>query len=217
MKRCKNCGLEKQETEFYITKQGYYRPSCKSCVRKETGEWSQQRRIAVDELKRDTPCKDCGNIYPPYCMEYDHIRNKTSSISRMVLSHRSLSSIKKEIAKTELVCILCHRHRTYSRSNNNYTAGHKKKIEFIWSLKSNPCSQCGLVYHPWQMDFDHINPSQKTKNVAQLTDHSMKRITEEISKCILLCALCHRRKTYAATCNQANAKSYQCDKLPATP
>lgn len=40
----------------------------------------------------------------------------------------------------------------------------------------------------------HIDPSSKTCNVAQMTGHSFEKLAQEIAKCILLCALCHRMK-----------------------
>jgi hypothetical protein len=210
MKRCIGCALDKEETEFYFSN-GKPKGRCKTCRIALASEWRKanhskskeykRKRLsrlqkAVNDLKRDVPCKDCGKSYPPYCMEYDHLSDKTHSISRMITDLRSLSVIKGEIHKTDLVCILCHRHRTYNRIPKHYVGRASKNIELIQSLKSSSCTICGKNYHPWQMDFDHLDPTQKYANIAHMNYNSKEKILEEISKCILLCALCHRQKTY---------------------
>lgn len=68
----------------------------------------------VNTLKLDQPCMDCGNKFPPVCMDFDHVRGeKVSDISLIV--NRSLNTILEEIAKCDLVCSNCHRIRTYNR------------------------------------------------------------------------------------------------------
>lgn len=49
------------------------------------------------------------------------------------------------------------------------------------------------------MDFDHRDPATKTKAVSQLISEcrSMDIILEEIAKCDLVCANCHRIRTWA--------------------
>jgi hypothetical protein len=49
------------------------------------------------------------------------------------------------------------------------------------------------------MDFDHREGELKTDNVANLvaSPHSMKKLLEEIAKCDLVCANCHRIRTHA--------------------
>ncbi len=61
------------------------------------------------------PCTDCRNKFHPHAMEFDHCRGiKSFDISRS--PGKSLTRIKAEIAKCDLVCANCHRIRTASRT-----------------------------------------------------------------------------------------------------
>lgn len=50
----------------------------------------------------------------------------------------------------------------YKKSRSKYAKKRYEKVkQLIWSLKSKPCMDCGISYHPWQMDFDHRNKATK--------------------------------------------------------
>jgi hypothetical protein len=78
----------------------------------------------------------------------------------------------------------------------------KRKIElkeFLRLAKDNqPCTDCGVKYPYYVMDFDHRDPSTKLDSVSILVtqNQSWKRIQEEIAKCDLVCSNCHRERTY---------------------
>ena len=67
----------------------------------------------------------------------------------------------------------------------------------IAKYKSVPCTECKMSYSHWQMDLDHLDPNEKFKKVSKLVSEnfSVKRIHQELGKCQVLCAICHRRKT----------------------
>ncbi len=70
----------------------------------------------------------------------------------------------------------------------------------IWfrNYKSNlSCAVCNES-HPACIDFHHKQPSKKDKEVSKLVSSgaSKKRILNEISKCQVLCANCHRKLHY---------------------
>jgi hypothetical protein len=62
-------------------------------------------------------------------------------------------------------------------------------------LKENPCIDCGET-DPIVLDFDHVR-GKKEDNVANMIRQaiSLDIIKEEIKKCEVRCANCHRRKT----------------------
>ena len=63
--------------------------------------------------------------------------------------------------------------------------------EFKATLK---CAHCG-ENDPVCLDFHHLDPTQKDRNVTKgMSSWSYKRIMEEVEKCIVLCANCHRKE-----------------------
>ena len=74
-------------------------------------EYGKAREF-VRNFKAGKPCLDCGQTYPHYIMEFDHIGNdKHRNVSDCV----TIASAEREIVKCELVCANCHRERTFHR------------------------------------------------------------------------------------------------------
>lgn len=83
--------------------------------------------------------------------------------------------------------------QAYKQQNKNIKI---RNLIFIFEfLSKHPCEICKEP-DPIVLEFDHLNPSEKDKNVSDLAKNSsLKRIKDEISKCRVLCANCHRRHT----------------------
>lgn len=73
----------------------------------------------------------------------------------------------------------------------------EKLILEVNELKQNtPCSDCGVNYPYYIMDFDHVR-GEKLGNVADLIRvKGRNKVFEEIDKCELVCSNCHRQRTY---------------------
>lgn len=77
-----------------------------------------RNRKVVDAIKA-VPCADCGETYPPYVMDFDHVSGtKLSDVGSMVTRGHSEKRILQEIEKCEVVCANCHRERTHRRRTN---------------------------------------------------------------------------------------------------
>lgn len=63
----------------------------------------------------------------------------------------------------------------------------------IQERKRNPCLDCGGTFHLEAMEFDHR--SDKRFEISQARDVSTVRLLEELGKCDLVCANCHRVRT----------------------
>jgi hypothetical protein len=93
----------------------------------------------------------------------------------------------------------------YRRKANRKRAEIKAAIN---ALKLKPCMDCGGVFDPVCMDFDHRDPSTKKAGVAWRAAHGLGAALAEIQKCDLVCANCHRlrthrRRSHAETCEIA--------------
>jgi hypothetical protein len=72
----------------------------------------------------------------------------------------------------------------------------EKRREAIRKLKSKPCMDCGVQYPYYVMDFDH--KGDKVAKVSFLSKGApMEVVLKEIAKCDLVCANCHRIRTYS--------------------
>jgi hypothetical protein len=62
---------------------------------------------------------------------------------------------------------------------------------------STPCTDCGIAYPGYIMDFDHVR-GKKTMAVAQLVGrgYSWDQILDEKAKCEIVCSNCHRERTH---------------------
>lgn len=95
---------------------------CKLCVNADRNRSTDRRlvadkRSAVIRFKEDNPCADCGDKYPYYVMQFDHLPQfiKTAEVNKMISGGYSLQAVWDEIAKCELVCANCHAARSFHR------------------------------------------------------------------------------------------------------
>ena len=71
-----------------------------------------------------------------------------------------------------------------------------RKIEFIQQYKMEKgCSVCGYNEIPQALEFDHIDRSKKKFSMNKAYKYKWSTIMEELEKCVVLCANCHRKKT----------------------
>jgi hypothetical protein len=209
--QCARCGITKSVDDFpkVGSSSTGYGSWCKECKSKyqqnyDYREGYKNRRSErvqwFRSIKSGIPCTDCGQVLEPSCMDYDHIGDdKIENVARMVVHNATKEKILEEMEKCELVCLLCHNRRTQRRLDdqgvNKYSPYVQRNIDIINQAKSVPCSYCGQQYEPFNMQFDHIDPLLKDVNVCQLKSAKVDRLMNEISKCQVLCAVCHRRKT----------------------
>lgn len=70
----------------------------------------------------------------------------------------------------------------------------EKKLE-IQDLKQElKCAKCGYNKCGAALDFHHLDPSEKDEKISKMISnkYTLDKIHEEIKKCIVLCANCHR-------------------------
>jgi hypothetical protein len=99
----------------------------------------------------------------------------------------------------------------YNKYQSNYRKEHlantrkhvsnhrKRKREYIRKVKEGAvCADCKKKYPPYVYDFDHRDPKKKKFDIAAMVSHGfgLKKIKKEIEKCDIVCANCHRIRTY---------------------
>jgi hypothetical protein len=133
---CSRCGLLKPVSQYTWKDKGRRRRQayCRECMNAAWRDWyrdednrarhvaqvalrrqrrSTRHRQLISELKSQ-PCSDCGQTYPPYVMDFDHVADKTGEVSKFVYTYGTVRLLE-EIERCDLVCANCHRMRTYRR------------------------------------------------------------------------------------------------------
>jgi hypothetical protein len=84
---------------------------------------------------------------------------------------------------------IANKDKVKTLSKLNRAIGKAKWDTFKCTLR---CTKCGFR-HPAALDFHHTNPSEKENLVSKLvSDGCFAAAMEEVQKCIVLCANCHR-------------------------
>lgn len=196
---CKYAAVHKR------TNHRQYRKTLNGFKEKETRR-NVKRRNKVNEfinsIKESTPCHDCNHKFPYYCMDFDHIDSSTKISSIKELKGTTLSKVNKEIKKCEVVCVNCHRLRTIRRIEKigvDFFSDRpgKRHRSLIVKEKSKPCIDCNHKFHPAVMDFDHTR-GEKIDTISKLINRFGKeKLLIEIAKCDVVCACCHRKRTFS--------------------
>ena len=125
------CTVSKPYSEFHRFNRGDgFQVWCKVCRKiydrqyceRNRGRWQsrknefkRQKRQWMRDPKTDVPCADCGRVFPPEAMEWDHRPGTVKLFEVSMMSDRSRKLILEEIAKCDLVCAVDHAIRTRTR------------------------------------------------------------------------------------------------------
>lgn len=126
-------------------------------------------------------------------------------------STKELSEFNKHSKKPDglqTVCRDCNRKRSrayYQRNLEKHratTAARSRKQAallraYVLEQKQRPCMDCGNTFIPFAMDFDHVR-GRKVSNISMMvrSGGSLEKLKAEIAKCDLVCAVCHRVRTW---------------------
>ena len=121
---------------------------------------------------------------------------------------RTCYSCKQQKPATEWyanqsACKACHRKNSDRRRKANpqkhrdYANEHAahRRAQLIELKEGKPCADCGQVFHHVCMDWDHVR-GEKLMNVSQMVNRAWDQVLAEIEKCELVCANCHRLRTW---------------------
>ena len=137
LRRCGRCGETKEPDAFAWRRQAKgqrdnYCRTCRAAYKQE--HYAANRTRYIDNAQRRKrvvitarvvllveflathPCVDCGEA-DPIVLEFDHLADKSFSISRGIRD-RNWVSVVREMAKCDVVCANCHRRRTARRGRH---------------------------------------------------------------------------------------------------
>ena len=132
MKNCSRCFLELPLSSFNKKKSSKdgLQPYCRECNKKRSKEYysnnldkhkkatkerskkniDKVRKLVIEYLQNN-PCVVCGES-DIVVLDFDHLSDKSNSISRMISMGSSWKTISKEISKCQVLCANCHRRKT---------------------------------------------------------------------------------------------------------
>jgi len=175
---------------------------CANCHRRKTREQSASRGIPTFE-----PQMRRGRTPPPIQLTLEAtlgIRTCRVCGEAKPLIEFPYRSLKRETR--QWICLLCQRDYTnewYSRNRKRQIANAKERSRRATAdlktrvreyLLGHPCVDCGES-DPGVLDFDHLRDKKADVSTLVQSGVSWESLANEIAKCEVRCANCHRRRT----------------------
>lgn len=94
------------------------------------------------------------------------------------------------------------KQRRDRKGHDKAVARNKLYVESQVRKRGGCCEVCGLIDDPSIFEWHHINYDEKIDDVSSIVGAhaSVKRIQEELDKCILVCPTCHKKIHMDLTC-----------------
>jgi hypothetical protein len=177
MKTCPKCGEEKELAAFHLDsgKKDGRHTVCKQCRRDEG--MAERRARGVRQILHLIVNED-GTAVCPHC-------NETKLLTQFK------SSPTSKLGRSSI----CHQC-AYNRFQKPKSESRLKWIGEYKMLRG--CADCGYAEHPHALDFDHLPGTEKLLSLGSgdATSAPWDKVLEEIEKCQVVCANCHRIRTY---------------------
>jgi hypothetical protein len=112
---------------------------------------------------------------------------------------------RKSGKREQSYCVECnkkyakeHYHKNKNRFKNKWRNRNIDLVALIYERKNVPCKDCGKSYPHYVMDFDHVDPSNKSFTINEMKRRRMafSEIEKEMNKCEVVCSNCHRERTH---------------------
>jgi hypothetical protein len=176
--------------------QGGYR--CRRCVSDQATQRMNEQRSHQKALlveMNGNRCLDCGRQGHQTVFDFHHSEGvtKNTTIARL-LNQTKWDQARYEAEKCILLCACCHRirHTTTERADISVSARHRLKSELV-KMYGSTCMSCTRSYPSAAYDFHHVDRASKKFHVSELVNNlRYADLSQEVVKCVLLCACCHR-------------------------
>jgi hypothetical protein len=108
-------------------------------------------------------------------------------------------------------CQAGYKQEHYAKNKARYVRQSRERKQAVLAevrnLKERGCSDCGVKYPHYVMDFDYREGEFKVGHITALIvtkGYTLDRILEEIAKCDVVCANCHRERTHQRRLHNRN-------------
>lgn len=191
---CKNCNVEFEKKDSEIKKSNNNFCS-HSCAAKFNNKQHPKR------TKKIWSCEDCGNEISygsKYCCKCygKHKRKNWDNMTEKFCPHCERTLPIDNFIKNKSrfgyysYCKKCCSELTVERQN-------KLKLQCIEYKGIFACQNCGYDKYISALEFHHTNPEEKDFTLSRHNCVNFNdEIKQEIDKCMLLCANCHRELHY---------------------
>ena len=123
---------------------------------------------------------------------------------------KKCSKCNKDNLTSSSYCAKCHNeyqkkwYREHPSSINNSAVRRMQDIRnLIIRHKQTPCVDCKNSYPYYVMDFDHVRGDKNfVLSVAANRRLRIETVEAEIRKCDVVCANCHRKRTFSRQMNK---------------
>jgi hypothetical protein len=139
---------------------------CSKCGKRKREKAFATFRTRTGELRRRGECWECRGKYATE--NFERLQKWRKEYNAATKTTRQLAALeRRRVAK-----------------------------EFVDAFKNTPCADCGVKYPPVAMDLDHVRGG-KIRNISSLVSaaYKIELIKEELKKCEVVCAICHRIRT----------------------
>ena len=91
----------------------YHNKNRQNYLKNKAQTINDRNRKYVDDIKRDSCCKECGEDHPATLDFHHQDGEKTGNVSDLVKDEYSIERIQEEIDKCIILCSNCHRKHHY--------------------------------------------------------------------------------------------------------
>jgi hypothetical protein len=168
-------------------------------------EWYERNKEREKQRARDHYAQRKATGHPSYTSKATAICPSCASERTIKLGGGEHRIARDEQGRIPRKCRSCANmksppvpvHRPEDAGKSRYEQVRIASILY----KGGRCENCSYQFdyeNSFAFDLHHLDPSKKDFQFNQIGTRRWDRITEELDKCSLLCAICHRRAHNAA-------------------
>jgi len=148
-------------------------------------------------------CKNCNIDFPVKVKingKTRNLSNRKYCLSCSPFGKHNTKKLKQDATPDKRLtriqpCIICDKHNVKKICNSCRTKIRRHRLkEAAIKLLGNKCGDCGWIGNIVGFEFHHKNPKEKDFQIGSAANRKWEIVKKELTKCELLCSICHRIK-----------------------